>query len=49
MASMGLEGLHPRPRTTVAAPDARAYPYLLRDRELTRVDEVWSSVVSCGH
>jgi putative transposase len=46
MALMGLEGLHPRPRTTVAAPDARVYPYLLRDRKLTRVDEVWSSDIT---
>jgi putative transposase len=46
MALMGLEGLHPRPKTTVAAPDARAYPYLLRDRVLTRVDEVWSSDIT---
>ena len=38
MALMGLEGLHPRPRTTVAAPHARAYPYLLRDRVLTRIE-----------
>jgi hypothetical protein len=35
MAEMGLEALHPRPKTTVATPDARSYPYLLRDRELT--------------
>jgi putative transposase len=46
MALMGLEGLHPRPRTTVAAGAARAYPYLLRDRVLTRVDEVWSSDIT---
>ena len=46
MALMGLEALHPRPRTTVAAPDARAYPYLLRDRVLTRVNEVWSSDIT---
>lgn len=46
MALMGLEGLHPGPRTTIAAPDARAYPYLLRDRVLTRVDEVWSSDIT---
>jgi hypothetical protein len=26
MTLMGLEGLHPGPRTTIAAPDARAYP-----------------------
>ena len=43
---MGLEGLHPGPRTTIAAPEARAYPYLLRDRVLTRVDEVWSSDIT---
>jgi putative transposase len=42
MPLMGSEGLHPGPRTTVAAPDARAYPDLLRDRVLTRIDEVWS-------
>jgi putative transposase len=46
MRLMGLEGLHPRPRTTVAAADTRAYPYLLRDRELTRIDEVWSSDIT---
>jgi putative transposase len=43
MAVMGLEPLYPKPRTTTAAPDARVYPYLLRDQELTRVDEVWKS------
>jgi putative transposase len=46
MALMGLEPIFPRPRTTTAAPGARAYPYLLRDRELTRVDEVWSSDIT---
>ena len=46
MALMGLEGLHPRPRTSVAEPGVRAYPYLLRDRALTRIDEVWSSDIT---
>jgi putative transposase len=46
MAVMGLEAVHPRPRTTVAGPEARVYPYLLRDRELTHVDEVWSSDIT---
>jgi putative transposase len=46
MATMGLEALFPTPRTTTAAPDARVYPYLLRDRELTHVDEVWSSDIT---
>jgi len=46
MAKMGLEAIFPRPRTTITATDARVYPYLLRDRELTRVDEVWSSDIT---
>jgi putative transposase len=46
MALMGLEALHPGPRTTTAAPDARVYPYLLRDRALTHIDEVWSSDIT---
>jgi putative transposase len=46
MGVMGLEALHPRPRTTTADPNARVYPYLLRDRELTRIDEVWSSDIT---
>jgi putative transposase len=46
MRLMGLEGLHPRPRTTVGTPGVRAYPYLLRDRVPTRVDEVWSSDIT---
>jgi putative transposase len=46
MAVMGLEALFPRPRTTTKASDARVYPYLLRDRELTHVDEVWSSDIT---
>jgi putative transposase len=46
MAKMGLEAIFPRPRTTIAATDARVYPYLLRDRVLTRVNEVWSSDIT---
>jgi putative transposase len=46
MAKMGLEAIFPRPRTTIAATDARVYPYLLRDRELTHVNEVWSSDIT---
>lgn len=46
MALMGLEGLDPRRRTTVAAAETRVYPYLLRDRVLTRPDEVWSSDIT---
>jgi putative transposase len=47
MRVMGIEALHPKPRTTTPAEGGvRIYPYLLRDRELTRVDEVWSSDIT---
>jgi putative transposase len=46
MALMGLEAVFPRPRTTMAGPEARVYPYLLRDRVLTHVNEVWSSDIT---
>src|SRR5262249_38812357 len=46
MARMGLEALFPGPRSTTAAAGGRAYPYLLRDRELTHVNEVWSSGIT---
>jgi putative transposase len=46
MRLMGIEAVHPRPRTTAAAPGARASPYLLRDRALTHVDQVWSSDIT---
>jgi putative transposase len=46
MAVMGLEPLFPKPRTTTAAPGARVYPYLFRDRVLTHADEVWSSDIT---
>ena len=46
MAKMGLEAIFPRPRITTMGSDARVSPYLLRDRELTHVDEVRSSDIT---
>ena len=46
MRIMGLEGLFPGRRTSVPACGAKAYPYLLRDRTLSRNDEVWSSDIT---
>jgi putative transposase len=47
MRLMGIEAVHPKPRTTTpAAAGARIYPYLLRDRALTHVDQVWSSDIT---
>jgi putative transposase len=46
MATTGLGPLFPRPRTTTAASGTRVYPDLLRGRELTHPDEVWSSDIT---
>jgi len=46
MALMGLEAVFPRPRTTIPVSDARVYPYLLRNRVLTHINEVWSSDIT---
>lgn len=46
MEAMGLEAIYRRPRTSQPAPGHRVYPYLLRDREVTRPDEVWCADVT---
>jgi putative transposase len=47
MRIMGIEAVHPKPRTTLPADSGtRIYPYLLRDRELNHVDQVWSSDIT---
>jgi putative transposase len=46
MRIMGLEAIYPRQRTTRPAAGHRIYPYLLRDLEVTRPDEVWSTDIT---
>ena len=46
MEVMGLEAIHPGPRTTVPNPDHKVYPYLLRDVAIERRDQVWSSDIT---
>ena len=46
MQRMGLQAIYPKPRTTVANPDHRIYPYLLRDLEITRPNQVWSTDIT---
>jgi putative transposase len=41
MRLMGLEALVPRPGTSRPAPQHKVYPYLLRGRAITRVNQVW--------
>ena len=46
MGLMGLEAIHPGPRTTVHNPDHKVYPYLLRGVAIERRDQVWSSDIT---
>ena len=46
MRKMGLEALYQRPRTTVPHPEHKIYPYLLRDRQVVRANEVWCSDIT---
>jgi putative transposase len=43
---MGLEAVYPRRRTTRPAPGHTIYPYLLRELEITRPDQVWASDIT---
>jgi putative transposase len=46
MGLMGLEAIHPGPRTTVHNPDHKVYPYLLRGVKIERRDWAWSSDIT---
>ena len=41
MRVMGLEALYCKPRTSIAHPQHRVYPYLLRGMKVERPDHVW--------
>jgi putative transposase len=42
MKRMGIEALYRRPRTTKPEPGHKIYPYLLRDMEVVRPNQVWA-------
>jgi putative transposase len=46
MRLMGLEAIHPKPRTTIAGVGHKIYPYLLRNVPVTRPDQVWSADIT---
>ncbi len=43
MQRMGLVSIAPRPNTSRPAPEHKVYPYLLRELEINRPDQVWCS------
>ncbi len=45
---MGMRTIYPRPKfnTSVPAPENRRYPYLLRDIEIERPNQVWATDIT---
>jgi putative transposase len=43
---MGVEALYPKPCLSRPAPGERRYPYLLRERTIRQVNEVWSTDIT---
>jgi putative transposase len=43
---MGLETIYCQPRTSIADKAHRIHPYLLRDKEVSRPDEVWCADIT---
>ena len=46
MRAMGIEAIYPKRRTTWPGAGHKIYPYLLRNVEVTRPDQVWSSDIT---
>ena len=46
MRQMGLEAIYPKPRLSQRGPEARIYPYLLRNVKILRPNQVWSSDIT---
>jgi putative transposase len=43
MRKMGIEALYQKPRLSEPHPGHKIYPYLLRDMEITRANQVWAT------
>ena len=46
MAKMGLRAIYPQPRTTIAQPQHKKYPYLLRGLDINRPNQVWAADIT---
>lgn len=46
MQNMGLEGLAPKPRTSIPSCENKVYPYLLRGVKIVKPDHVWCSDIT---
>ncbi len=46
MNKLGLQTIYPKPKTTVRNPDHQVYPYLLREVEVERANQVWCTDIT---
>lgn len=46
MQTMGLEAVYPKPNLSKGLKEHKKYPYLLRDVEITRPNQVWSTDIT---
>jgi len=46
MQVMGIQGLYPRPRTSIPAPNHAIYPYLLTNVHITQPNQVWGTDIT---
>lgn len=46
LRAMGLEAVYPKPRLSLAHPEHKKYPYLLKDFVIDRPDQVWVSDIT---
>ena len=46
MQKMGLQAIYPKPRTSRPAQERKIYPYLLRDLEIVRPNQVWRADIT---
>lgn len=46
MRLMGIQAIHPKPKTSLGNKEHRVYPYLLRDLAIDRPNQVWCSDIT---
>lgn len=46
MDELGLRAIYPGPKLSAPGKDSKKYPYLLRDLEVTRPNQVWSTDIT---
>lgn len=46
MKVMWIEAIYPKPKTSIANNEHKTYPYLLKNKKITKVNEVWSTDIT---